>query len=231
MWLNSVFLWLALGAMMGYVYFLAVAVLRGRGKRKRPLLCAGACLIGLVALGAANYALISLVQLPSFARKDQGARLARIDDVSLTKPGAQAPPFRITGADGREFELNAMRGKVVLINFFATWCGPCLSELPHLEELWRQYGNRHDFAMLVIGREESDESLRVFMKQHGYSFPVAADPKRSVYSLYAAEFIPRTYGTYVIARDGTISCAATGSQEEDVQRVRTNLISQLRGAE
>jgi peroxiredoxin len=225
MWLNKVLVLLGLGAMAGSVVLVAVAALRGKGKRKRPLLWAGACLAAFVALGAANYALIFLVQLPSLAREAQEARLAYVDAVSLTKPGAEAPSFRITGADGRDFEPNALRGKVLLINFFATWCVPCNLELPHLEELWRQYGGRNDFAMLVIGREESDESLRVFMKQHGYSFPVAADPEHLVYSLYAKELIPRTY---VIARDGTISYATTGFKEEDIQRLKTELVSQLR---
>ena len=77
----------------------------------------------------------------------------------------------------------------------------------------------------MIGREESDHSVREFIAKHGYSFPAAADPERSLYSLYAEELIPRTY---LITRDGAISYATTGFHKDDIQSLKDELAQQVR---
>lgn len=227
-WLNSILSLLALGTVVAALVLVVAAIVRGKRRRKRTLFGAGACFAGFLILAAANYALIFLVQLPSLGHEAQRDRQARVEAVSLDKIGDPAPSFRIRTVNGAEFAIDELRGKVVLLNFFATWCGPCLQELPHIQELWRQYGSRADFALLVIGREESDESVRAFMEKHGYTFPVAADPERSVYSRFAEELIPRTY---LVARDGKIHYATTGFNEGELQRLKAELAKQLRSTE
>ena len=132
--------------------------------------------------------------------------------------GDPAPDFALTTLGGEIFDLEAHRGKVVLVNFFATWCPPCRAELPELEaRVWRRFaGDR--FALVVVGREESDEVIRPFVEQHGYSLPFAADPEKQAYSLYASRFIPRNF---VIGPDGTILYESQGFEPEEFEAMIT----------
>src|ERR1051325_6841084 len=77
------------------------------------------------------------------------------DPATLTKIGQVAPAFKITTLDGKEFNIENQRGKVLLVNFFATWCGPCLAEMPRLEkEIWQKYQKKQDtFSFISVGRE------------------------------------------------------------------------------
>jgi peroxiredoxin len=227
-WLNNVLCWLGCGALVGAVAFVAATIIRGKGKRKRPLLGAGWCLAAYLLLGAANYALIFLVQLPSLGREqlaqmdaDRADRLAR---TSLVRVGDPMPDFTLADADGSTFSMVEAKGKVVLINFFATWCGPCLSELPHIERIWADYRHPKKFQLLVIGREESMESVRDFRSKNGYSFPIAADPDRAVYSLFAKESIPRTL---VVSPDGRIVYSKAGFHEDDLKELNAVLQEQF----
>lgn len=224
-WLNNVLVWLGLGALGGAVALVAAAIVRGKGKRKRLLLGTACCLVAFLLLAAANYALLWLVQLPSLGREWQHARQERAAAASHAKLGDMAPLFRIKTISGSEFAPTELRGKVVLLDFFATWCGPCNKELPYIQELWKEYGDRNDFVLLVLGRDESEQSIRAFVSKHGYSFPVAADPERAVFSLYAKELIPRTY---LIASDGTICHVTTGFNDDDIQSLKQAVAQQLR---
>ena len=73
----------------------------------------------------------------------------------MTRVGEPAPEIQFEMLNGSEVRLSELRGKVLLINFFATWCGPCLHELPHMEKLWNQFESNDDFNMIVIGRDET----------------------------------------------------------------------------
>jgi peroxiredoxin len=223
-WLNYVINGIGVVALVGGVVFLARAIRRPRERRRMPLRSAGWCLAAFLLLGAVNYGVIFYVQLPAVASAARDAREVTGTAASRLEAGDPAPAFRLETLDGSSFALEDLRGKVVLLNFFATWCGPCRQELPHLQELWNEHGGRDDFTLLVVGREETDESVREYMREHGYSFPAAADPERAVYSLFAEESIPRTY---LIARDGTIGYAAVGFEEADAGKLRNELARQL----
>jgi peroxiredoxin len=164
-----------------------------------------------LALGLANYGFIFYVQLPAYSRVINAAVDDRREASSLVKLGDPAPGFRVKTLDAAEFALDRQRGKTVLLVFFATWCGPCNLELPHIEEIWQANRSRPDFALLAISREETDEKLAAFKAEHGYTLPIASDPKREVYSRYAKELIPRLY---LIGPDGTIRYTSTGFNEE-----------------
>ncbi len=136
------------------------------------------------------------------------------EETVLVAVGDPAPHFELTTLDGSTFDLEAHRGRVVLVNFFATWCPPCREELPHLErEVWQRFSDER-FALIAVGREEGDNVLAPFMEQHGYTFPVAGDPDRSVYSRYASRYIPRNV---VIGPEGTVLFQTQGFERDEFE--------------
>ncbi len=138
------------------------------------------------------------------------------EETTLTKVGQEAPDFTATTLDGTSFHLAGERGKVVVLDFFATWCPPCREEMPHLEQqVWERFKGDH-FAMLALGREHVDAELLPFVEEFGITFPVAADTKRDAFGLYAEEYIPRTI---VVGPEGTILFQSTGYEPSEFQNM------------
>lgn len=122
---------------------------------------------------------------------------------NYTKVGDKMPDFSVDQASGGAFSLAGQTGKVVVVNFWATWCAPCQVEMPEIEtEVWQKYKSSPDFAFIAIAREQDKDTVDRFQKTHpGMTFPFAWDPHRAVYSRLANGGIPRTY---VIDRRGVI---------------------------
>jgi peroxiredoxin len=147
------------------------------------------------------------------------------EDTTVTKAGDKAPEFSCETIDGDKFALKDYAGKVVFINFFATWCGPCLSELPHLEkEVHDKFKTNEDFKLIVIGREHTTEDLKAFRMEKGLDLPFAPDPDRAIYSLYATKFIPRNI---IIGRDGVVKYAEAGFSEQKLKEQVTIIQAEL----
>ena len=139
------------------------------------------------------------------------AREARIAKATLTRKGQLAPAFLVTDTDGKTFDSGSKRGGPVLVNFFATWCGPCQSELARLEpEIWQRYRDR-GLTVLVIGVGEQARVLSEFRTKRGLSVPFAADPDRQVFTSFATDTIPRNY---LIRADGRIVYQSVGYTEK-----------------
>jgi peroxiredoxin len=134
------------------------------------------------------------------------------DNSTLTKVGQAVPNFTVATIDGKTLTMSDLKGKVVLVNFFATWCGPCMSEMPHVEsEIWQKLKS-DKFVVLAVGREHTTEQLVKFNKEKGFTFPIAPDPNREVYKLFATQYIPRNY---VIDKDGKIAFQSMGYSPEE----------------
>ncbi len=206
--------------------YLIAALVGWRGPQRNRRLVRFGLFLGLVpVLAVIQYSLVFFVYLPSMAQAARRAAAERREASSVVRVGDPAPSFTLTTVDDQTFAIDELRGKVVLVNFFATWCGPCLMELPHLEEIWNQHQANERFALVVIGREETADSVQQFRSKKGYTFPMAADPERSTYSLYAEELIPRTY---LIGADGKICFASTGYDEQDLKSLKREIERQLR---
>jgi peroxiredoxin len=193
------------------------AILRKTGTQRRQSVLKS--LFGVVVFGIAVAPHTVAMLMPILSAEDHANRPG-----TLTHVGEPAPDFELTSIDGTPFRTADLRGRVVVLNFFATWCGPCQHELPHLQDIWNEFRDNDDFQMLVVGREESAESLKDFQKTHKFTFPLAPDPDKSIYGKFASQSIPRTY---LISRNGTIIYQFTGAYEEEIAKIKKLISKEL----
>ena len=128
---------------------------------------------------------------------------------SATFLGQPAHDFSLHDLKGRTFRLRDLRGKIVLLDFWASWCGPCRIDLPHIEALQREY-SREELIVLGIN-SESAPLARSFMQQQGYSFPSLVDRGDEVSRLYEAALLPTIV---IVDREGNIAAYLVGLQRE-----------------
>jgi peroxiredoxin len=124
-------------------------------------------------------------------------------------PGQTAPDFTLPSIDGQQFSLQQYRGKVVFLNFWATWCIPCREEMPALEQLHRKYQSE-GLAVLAIDLKESAEQVKAFFQKHTLSFPSFIDHNGSVFRDYLVAGMPTTY---LIGRDGQLLARGIGGRD------------------
>lgn len=154
---------------------------------------------------------------------DEQERL-EAERTTLAKVGDEAPDFTVEMLDGSRITLSKLRGKVVLLNFWATWCPPCRQELSCVQkELIDRFAGEA-FVFLPLSRGEKREVVAAFLHEKGYAFPAGLDPDASIYGRYAERFIPRNF---LIDPSGRIVAATTGYEPEEfgklVERIRTIL--------
>jgi len=126
--------------------------------------------------------------------------------------GSEGPSFRLSSLSGGEVDLASKRGKVVLLNFWATWCPPCVAEMPSLERLHRALGPE-GLSVVTISADEDEAELRRFVAEHALTLPVLKDPGGRV-----AEGSYRTTGypeTFVLDRGGRVLQHVVGPAEWD----------------
>jgi cytochrome c biogenesis protein CcmG, thiol:disulfide interchange protein DsbE len=132
-------------------------------------------------------------------RQQIAAESRPADDAAAPSP---APDFELTASDGRVVRLKDLRGKVVLLNFWATWCPPCKAEMPDLNALHRKYGAERDFVVLGVNDMESAADVAAFAQQEGITFPLLPDPDgRVIKDLFDVRYLPTSM---IIDRDGNI---------------------------
>ncbi|HLY20380.1 MAG TPA: TlpA disulfide reductase family protein [Bryobacteraceae bacterium] len=115
----------------------------------------------------------------------------------------QTAGFALQDLDGRRWTLGELRGKVVLVNFWATWCPPCRKEMPDLEALYQRFGPR-GLVILAVSDEDAGK-VGPFIAEHHFSYPILLDPGRKVNELFRVEGIPKSF---VYDREGKLVAQA-----------------------
>jgi len=146
------------------------------------------------------------------APESSGAEVAELlQKLNLTaySRGTTPPEFNGRMTDGREVSLASLQGKVVVLNFWATWCQECRSEMPAFEQLHREF-SVHGLAVIGINAREETTTIRNYAKEFGLTFPVIVDPKGTINAAYGVIGLPTTF---LIGRNGRPVALAVGPRE------------------
>lgn len=135
--------------------------------------------------------------------------------------------FTLTDQFGNEHTLSDYKGKTVFLNFWATWCGPCRSEMPDIQNLYESYDTEGDDAVIILGvaapglgQEKDEAGIKAFLDEHGYTYPTVMDPTGEIFGQYGISSFPTTF---MIDRDGNIFGYVSGALNEEMMK---NIISQ-----
>ncbi len=115
--------------------------------------------------------------------------------------GSPAPGFELKDLNDKTWSLESLKGTVVLMNFWAPWCGPCREEMPSLSDLFIRNRDSDDFQMLTILYQDTPDNAREYFAENGFEMPVLVDPRGKVSKLYGLAGIPETY---VIDKNGVV---------------------------
>lgn len=179
-------------------------------KRNRTVLILVLVIVLLLAGGTFAYRTLSRLTEPTVPY----APSAQSDLTGEAQESAPAPDFTVYNADGSTVALSEKQGKPVFINFWATWCPPCRSELADINKAYETYGDRIEFMMvdLTDGYNGEDQpTVEAFVAENGYTFPVYFDLDSSAAMAYGVRSIPTTV---LVAADGTLLHTQMGAMSE-----------------
>jgi thiol-disulfide isomerase/thioredoxin len=147
------------------------------------------------------------------------------DEAGLRLLSSKVSPrdFSLSLLEGETKSLGSYKGKVVFLNFWATWCGPCRVEMPSIESLYNKYSDK-GLEILAVNCSEDQATVRSFMKNEGFTFPALLDLDGRVSLNYGVQSIPTTF---LIDRDGMIVLRLVGSIDWDTPKIHAALESLL----
>ncbi len=171
--------------------------------------------VGLVMSGCSGQPEPDLTGLGSIIDCDESTG----QDLQIGEP---APDFRFQDAIGQTFSLSDFRGKPVMLNFWATWCGFCKVELPYIQQVYDEWQGG-EMVMLTIDLGEDSETVAAFMEAEGISFPVLLDTERELEAQYGVSGMPRTF---FIDKDGLIQVIKKGyfSSVEEIEYALNQIV-------
>jgi len=158
---------------------------------------------------------------PTDPMRGRAQRFAEDPALSLAK---MAPPFEVTTLDGKRFNLDDMQGRVVLIDFWATWCGPCNEELPHLAKLVKQFSEQ-PLVVISISVDKDEAKWKDFVAKHQMTWVQYRDADGSISRRFANELIP---SYYMIGSDGVMVATHRMGADDDVEGKLKKLLKQAR---
>ncbi len=150
--------------------------------------------------GAGTDVLSSLTSLAEDALSSLSDIASELGPAVGLAEGNRAPDFQITDVDGQEIALSDLRGKVVLLNFWGTWCGPCRREMPEFQKAYEDW-QEEGFVILAVAYNDTEAAIRDFRAEFGLTFDLALDASGEINDSYAVQTRP---SSYIIGRDGII---------------------------
>jgi peroxiredoxin len=139
---------------------------------------------------------------------------SRIDKFKPVVPGSSAPDFSFKNLKGEQVRLSDYRGQVVLLNIWATWCHPCVEELPSMEKLYRELKDK-GFTILAVSIDKNESPVKRFVEKLSLTFPVLLDPKNRITRLYRTTGVPETF---IIDKKGVIREKIIGARNWFTQK-------------
>ena len=170
----------------------------GKRASKTGLIVLAVVLVAVIAGAAVAYHALAPTAMPDAASTAEGEG-----------EQTEAPDFTMISAGGEELSLGSLRGKPVVLNFWASTCGPCKSEMPEFQTAFEEYGDQVQFVMLNVpdfNGETRERALRL-VEQSAYTFPIYFDATAEAQVQYGVTSIPRTY---FISADGILKAYASG---------------------
>lgn len=134
-----------------------------------------------------KYVSIALFFLMAFSAKAQvPAKEIPADYGYIVKIGQQVPDFTLTTTDGKEIPVSSLKGKIVMLQFTASWCSVCRKEMPHIEaDIWKKYKDNPNFALYGVDLDEPKDVVEKFAKDVPVTYPLTLDPKGGIFYRFA----------------------------------------------
>jgi peroxiredoxin len=187
-------------------------------------------ILSAIALGA----LLIGIGLISFVNRQTAGSYHDLGTLTLRKPpevaaGKMAANFSLNDLNGKQVTLASLRGKVVFLNIWATWCAPCREEMPSIESLYNSFKGSKDFVVLAVSQDTDGAGVRPFVEQNHLQFGILLDPRNEVGERYDVNGIPETF---IIGRDGRIVAHHVGPYDwsnADIREALQELIKSRQG--
>ncbi len=167
----------------------------------------------LIAIAVTSMVKKNVDQEDSFDDEQRGVDLVGVAANEGLNKGEQAPDFELTTLEGEPIRLSELKGKKVILNFWATWCPPCKAEMPHMQNFYEDYAETENVEIVAVNLTSGDReaSVEEFVKDYGLTFPIPMDVEGEVGQKFQAVTIPTSY---IIDTNGMIQHKIVGPMDE-----------------
>jgi len=198
----------------------------GRDARILSLIAGAVLLAAIVLIAAVNFG----GARPGDTAADAPVTIKPAAAGDEVAAGKMAANFTLTSLDGKTVTLSKLRGKVVFLNIWATWCGPCREEMPSIEKLYEKLRGNPGFVILAVSQDSDGKAaVAPFMAKYGFKFPVLLDPSNKVGDAYDVSGIPETF---IIDQQGRIVAHHLGPYDwanPDISEALVDLVKAKNG--